>query len=160
MNNEILAVVEVSAGRRWMGVIMLAGLGGLLIYVALVAPPELEWQIFLVAIGGLALWMAERMRRATEHRIELTETELRSSDGQVIALVDDIENVDRGVFAFKPSNGCLIRTRSRGSRVWQPGLWWRMGRRIGVGGVTAAGQTKAMTEILSALLAQRNHEAE
>ncbi len=160
MQDKVLTVVEASSVRRWMGVIMLGGLGGLVIYVALVAPPKLGWQVFLIVVGTLSLWMAEKMRRATEHRIELTETELRSSDGQVLALVSEIESIDRGVFALKPSNGFMVRTSARQSRAWRPGLWWRMGRRIGVGGVTSAGQTKAMSEVLSALLAQRDQDAE
>lgn len=155
MNDEILAVVEASTPRRWMGVVMLAGLGGLIIYVALATPPEPVWQVFLIVVGVLALWMAERMRRATEQRIELTETELRSSDGKVIAQVGDIEKIDRGVFALKPSNGFMLRTRAPGARAWRPGLWWRIGRRVGVGGVTSAGQTKAMSEVLSILVAKR-----
>jgi hypothetical protein len=155
MNNEVLAVVEVSPGRRWMGIIMLAGLGGLLIYVAFVAPPEPAWQAFLIVVGALALWMAERMHRATEHRIELTETELRTSEGQVIALVSEVVSIDRGILAIKPSNGFMIKTRQPGPRAWRPGMWWRIGRRVGVGGVTSAGQTKAMSEVLSALLAVR-----
>jgi len=92
MNQEVLAVVEASGARRWMGVVMLGGLGGLVIYVAFATPPEPLWQVFLVVVGLLALWMAERMRRATEHRIELTQTELRTSDGQIIALVADIQD--------------------------------------------------------------------
>jgi hypothetical protein len=159
MDEDIVAVIGVSAVRRWMGVIMLAGLGCLVIYVAFAAPPDLQWQVFLIAVGALALWMADRMRRSTEHRIELTETELRSTDGRLIALVANIERVDRGVFAFKPSNGFLVRTRTPAARAWCPGLWWRIGRRIGVGGVTAAGQTKAMSEILAAMLAQRDYRA-
>ncbi len=156
MDEEILAIVEASAARRWMGVIMLAALGGVVVYVALSTPPALIWQVFLIVVGVLALWMADRMRRATESRIELTEVELRSSGGQVIALVADIEKVDRGVFALKPSNGFMVRTSKPGSRAWQPGLWWRLGRRIGVGGVTSAGQTKTMSEILSVLVAERD----
>jgi len=156
MDEDVLAIVEASAARRWMGVILLGALGGLVVYVALASPPALMWQVFLIVVGVLALWMADKMRRATESRIELTETELRSSEGQVIALVADIEKVDRGVFALKPSNGFMVRTRKPGPRAWQPGLWWRLGRRIGVGGVTAAGQTKSMSEILSMMLAQRD----
>ena len=156
MDTEILASVEASPIRRWMGVTMLVGLGGLVIYVALASPPALEWQIFLIVLGVLALWMADRMRRATEHRIELTETELRSSEGMRIALVADIETMDRGVFAFKPSNGFLVKTRTPGLRTWRPGLWWRIGRRVGVGGVTPGAQTKTMSEILAALVAQRD----
>ena len=156
MDEDILAIVEASAARRWMGVILLGALGGLVIYVALASPPALMWQVFLIVVGVLALWMADRMRRATESRIELTEVELRSSEGKVIALVADIEKVDRGVFALKPSNGFMVRTSKPGPGAWQPGLWWRLGRRIGVGGVTAAGQTKSMSEILSMMLAQRD----
>ncbi|QBF31205.1 hypothetical protein [Thalassococcus sp. S3] len=155
MSDEVLAVVRASSPRRWMGIVMLVVIGLLVIYVALATPPALEWQVFLIVTGLVALWVADKMRRATEGWIELTEDALRSSDGQVIALVDEIENLDRGLFAFKPSNGFLVKTKAPGPRAWHPGLWWRIGRRIGVGGVTAAAQTKAMSEILSALLMAR-----
>ncbi|GAA6199182.1 hypothetical protein [Aquicoccus sp. SU-CL01552] len=155
MEDEILVTVQVSAPRRWLGVGMLLGLAGLVIYVALSSPPAPQWQVFLLLTGAAALWTAERMRRATGHRLELTRTELRASDGTRIAAIDEIAGLDRGAFAFKPSNGFLIRTRAPGGRAWQPGVWWRFGRRIGIGGVTAPPQTKAMSEVLAALLAER-----
>ncbi|SLN48242.1 hypothetical protein TRL7639_02656 [Falsiruegeria litorea R37] len=155
MNEDVLAVVEASAPRRWMGVIMLAVVSLMSFYVALLGGPEPLWQAFLIVVGGAAMWLAMRMWRATAGRVELTETELRSSDGQVIARVEDIESLDRGVFAFKPSNGFLLRTSQPASRVWQPGLWWRMGRRIGIGGVTPGSQSKFMAEMISAMIAQR-----
>ncbi|AVO39554.1 hypothetical protein [Pukyongiella litopenaei] len=153
----VLAEVGVSAPRRWLGVAMLTVIGGLVIYVALATPPAPGWQAFLIATGLAALWVAERMRRATGSRIELTMTELRETGGETIALVAEIEAVDRGFFALKPSNGFLLRTRQPGSRRWRPGLWWRMGRRVGVGGVTPARQTKMMSEMLAAMLAERDH---
>ena len=156
MQDEVLAVVEASAPRRWMGVGMLVVVGALLIYVALATPPAPGWQLFLIVTGGLALWLAQRLYQATLHRIELTEHELRSSTGEVIARVEDVEAMDRGVFAFKPSNGFLVRTREPGERAWAPGLWWRVGRRVGIGGVVAASQTKFMSEVLAALIAQRD----
>ncbi len=155
MEDEILVTVRVSAMRRWLGVGLLLGLGGLVIYVALARPPALQWQVFLLVVGAVSLWIAERMRRATAHGLELTRSELRASDGTRIAEIGEIEALDRGVFAFKPSNGVLIRTRVPGGRAWQPGVWWRLGRRIGIGGVTAPAQTKAMSEVLAALLAER-----
>ncbi len=156
MDDEILVTVSVSALRRWLGIAVLAAFGGLLIYVAFATPPALHWQGFLLLIGAASLWLADRMRRATEQRIELTRSELRGSDGTRIAAIDEIEALDRGLFAFKPSNGFLIRTHAPAPRAWRPGLWWRLGRRIGIGGVTAAAQTKAMSEILAALLAERD----
>ncbi|MBT8167076.1 hypothetical protein [Falsiruegeria litorea] len=152
---EILAVVEASPTRRWMGIGVLGMLGALVLYVAFATPPELQWQVFLVVVGVAALWAAHRMHQATTHRLELTMTELRSSAGVRLALVEDIEAMDRGVFAFKPSNGFLLRTKTAGGRTWQPGLWWRMGRRIGIGGVAPGSQTKFMSETLSALMAHR-----
>lgn len=160
MDDEILATVEASTLRRWIGVAMLTAMGGLVIYVALARPPSLGWQLFLLVAGAASLWMADRMRRATEHRIELTTTELRATDGTCIARIDEIDQLDRGAFAFKPSNGFLIRTRGPAARVWRPGLWWRMGRRIGIGGVTPGSQTKVMSEILDAMLAQRDQTSD
>jgi len=160
MEDEVLARVRASAPRRWMGIAMLATIGGLSIYVALAAPPALIWQLFLLAVGALALFMAERLRRATELTLELTETELRDSGGRVLARVADIQSLDSSFFAFKPSNGFLIRTKTPAARAWRPGLWWRVGRRIGIGGVTPGSQTKMMAEILSAMLARRDQDSQ
>ena len=57
MQDEVLAVVESSAPRRWLALVMLVGLGGLLIYVAVLTPPTLIWQVFLIALGAASLWM-------------------------------------------------------------------------------------------------------
>ena len=154
--NEILATAKAAAGRRFLGIAMLSLLGLMMIYIAIAQSPALHWRLFLVAIGAASLWMADRMRRATASRIELTETELRDSDGPVIALIADIDGLDRGFFAFKPSNGFLMRTTSSQPNTWRPGLWWRMGRRIGIGGVTPASQTKFMSEIIAVMMAQRD----
>ncbi|NVO54772.1 hypothetical protein HW561_03095 [Rhodobacteraceae bacterium B1Z28] len=155
MQDEVLATVQASSARRWAGVGMLTSIGALVIYVALASPPELAWQLFLYVVGGVAFWLAHRMWHATNDRIELTRLELRTGSGRVIARVADIEAIDRGVFAFKPSNGFLVRTGTKGANSWAPGLWWRLGHRVGVGGVTAAAETKFMSEMLSAMLAER-----
>ena len=64
--------------------------------------------------------------------------------------LDEIARVERGTFAFKPSNGFVIRLNAPAARVWAPGLWWRFGKRLGVGGVTPAGQGKAMADVIAA----------
>ncbi len=156
MDDEVLAVVAASPLRRWMGIGTLVGVAGFAFYVMLSGSASLSWQLFLICIGGGALWMADRMRRATEARLELTATDLRVSTGELVARVEDIEAVERGAFAFKPSNGFLVRTSTPGERAWRPGLWWRMGRRIGIGGVTPGHQSKLMADIIAALLMERN----
>lgn len=152
MQDEVLATVQASSPRRWAGVVMLGTIGALVTYVALASPPEPVWQVFLLVVGAASWWLAYRVWIATQDRIELTRAELRTGTGRVIASVSEIEAVDRGVFAFKPSNGFLLRTQSKESNAWEPGLWWRLGRRVGVGGMTAAAETKFMSEMISALL--------
>ncbi len=152
-DSEILAIVRASPGRRVLGVGAMGILGLLTVYVALARPPDaLVWQAFLLLIGGLSLWLADAMRRATALAVELTRDGLRTSDGEVIAPLDQIETLDRGIFAFKPSNGFLIKLKKKAPARWRPGLWWRFGKRIGVGGVTPGAQSRAMADIVTALM--------
>lgn len=156
-DDDVLAIVRASPGRRFLGVFCMVALGLLLVWVAVAHPPgSLGWQAFLLLLGGASLWLAEAMRRATSMAVELTRDELRMSDGTPIVTLDGIDTMDRSMFAFKPSNGFLIRTKSKAPTQWQPGLWWRMGRRIGIGGVTPGHQSKAMADILAALLVERD----
>lgn len=139
-----------------MGIIVLAVLGGMLVYAGLMQPPaNIFWQLILIATGGVILYMVERMRRASVVTLELTRDVLRERGGTVLVRVDQIETVNRGIFAFKPSNGFVVVTRHAQPRHWSPGLWWRVGRRIGVGGVTPPAQTKFMAEMIQVLLTER-----
>lgn len=154
--NEVLAVVRASLGRRILGLGALWFLVFTLFYLALAESPGFGWRVFLIALGLVAAWLAERMRQATDMTLELTEEELRDSSGRRVALVSEIKELDRGVFAFKPSNGFLLTLRSPCARVWRPGMWWRVGKRVGVGGMTPGSQTKFMAEIISAMIAERD----
>lgn len=153
---EVLAVIHSSMGRRILGIGSLYTLSLLVIYVALTQPPAIGWQVFMLALGGGSIWIAEQMRRATNTALELTEHELRDTSGVLIARVENMVAIDRGAFAFKPSNGFLIRLSSGQGRVWRPGMWWRIGSRIGVGGMVPGPQTKFMAEMIAAMIAQRD----
>ncbi len=147
---DIVARISPSPFRRAVAVGILLCLGGLLIYLALSRPPSvLIWQAFLLVTGGLALYLADQVRRATALSIELSDSRIVDSSGRELCRLDEIESIERGAFAFKPSNGFLIRLKSRKSRIWAPGLWWRTGRRIGVGGATPASQAKFMSDMIA-----------
>ena len=152
---EVLAVVSTSLGRRTLGVAALWFLACLLIYVAVFEDPAFGWRLFLLGAGLGAGWIGERLRLATGSRLELTETELRDSNGTVLTRIDNVRSMERGMFAFKPSNGFLLNLHQPAQRAWRPGLWWRFGKRVGVGGMTAGSQTKIMAEMISAMIAQR-----
>lgn len=158
-DQDVLARVSASAARRGFAVFVLGVLGSLLIYLNFTNPPAaFGWQLFLFLFGVFAIWAAVILARATQHSIELTQDELRESTGRVICKVADIAEIDRGVFAMKPSNGFMIRIKNSDKATWAPGLWWRFAGRIGVGGVTAANQAKGMSEIIATILAQREND--
>jgi hypothetical protein len=148
----IYAELQASPARRVFAYGVQFGLGAIIVYVTLAQPPSLPWMIFMLAFGVVMLWQAERLRRSTAVTIELTATELRDSAGAVLARIDEVQSVERGTFAFKPSNGFTLVLNSKKPRAWLPGLWWRFGRRIGVGGVTNAGQAKFMAERISMMI--------
>ncbi len=151
--DEVLATVRASGPRRALGVGALVVLGGLMLAMALGTPMAAPWRLVFVALGLAALWAARAMYRATAAVLELTRSELRERGGPVLARVAEIERVDRSMFAMKPSNGFLLTLARPGARAWRPGLWWRIGRRVAIGGVTPASQTRPMADILAALKA-------
>ncbi len=156
---RILATLTPQGPRRWIGVGLQATLGAVLILLAFRMPEgQWIWMGVFGALGVLSVLGASWMIGATEKRIELTRLELREGGGRVLAHVADIKSVDRGAFAFKPSNGFLVILTKPGARAWVPGIWWRMGRFVGVGGVTGAGEGKFMAEMISALIAERDEE--
>jgi len=148
-------VLMASPGRRAIGVGSVAALGGILLWLAATQGPEPLWQAGMVAGGLGALWMARRMWLATAAWLVLTPEALESNDGRVLARMEDLEAVARGAFAFKPSNGFTLTLRRGGPFVWEPGLWWRIGRRVGVGGVTPGTPARLMAELMQERIARR-----
>lgn len=160
-SDEVITELYASPTRRVLGIGMLLSLAILLLYTALAHPPAvLGWRVFLLGLGAVCLWLAERMRQATKRGVQLTEQGLRGSDGEVIATMDAIQSVDRSIFVFKPSNGFVVRLNTSAPSRWMPGLWWRMGKRIGIGGVTPGGGGKVMADILAAMLLKRDKGAD
>ncbi len=158
--DRVLISLSPSPPRRLFALAVLVSLGGLLAYLGLATPGMALWiRLVLVLAGAIVLVLAEHLRRATLLCIELTESELRDSNGRVLARIPEIRTVSRGAFALKPSHGFTLTLNRRFQRVWVPGMWWRLGRRVGVGGVTSAGQAKAMSEILTVLMQRQNEAA-
>ncbi len=158
-DDRVLITLSASAPRRFFALAVLLVLGGLLAWLGIAAPGMALWiRLLLMAGGGVTLWLALRLREATGRRLELTRAELRESSGRVLAPIGGIGAVSRGTFALKPSHGFTLILKEPAPPAWAPGLWWRLGRRIGIGGVTSAGQAKAMAELITILLQERGQE--
>ncbi len=155
--SEIIHILRPSAPRRIFGMVIQLSLGLILVWIAVAYPFDaLGWRVFLFAVGVAALVLAQRGWNGSSVAIVLDEDGLRQEDGRVIAPMDQIASVDRALFTFKPSNGFVLRLNSRAPRGWVPGMWWRVGRRVGIGGVTGGAETKIMADALSMMVAQRD----
>ncbi|MFN4153664.1 MAG: hypothetical protein ACK4HF_03335 [Paracoccaceae bacterium] len=153
----ILAELRPSPPRRVVGVAILAVLGTALVYLALAYPAAgIGWLAFLLGFGLASLWLAVRMWQSTARGLVLTREALSDQAGTVLARVDQIRAVNRGVFAFKPAGGFTLQLAQSAPRGWAPGLWWRLGRSVGVGGVTHRHEARYMAEVLDALIKPRD----
>ena len=159
MTDEPLAILAASPARRWFAVGVLWLLAAMLVWLSLTSPPALGWQLFQVLLAAGAAYGGDRLRRATGVEIHLFPEGLLDSKGRPIAPLVAIRQVERGAFAFKPSNGfSLVLSQKVGKRAWTPGMWWRMGKRVGIGGVTPANASKFMAEQIAIMLAERDSE--
>lgn len=145
-----------SQGRRVLASTILAGVG-LMFWWGAATNPDQVWsaRAMMAGIGGLWFWGAYELWRATARAIIMTDVALVDSLGNKIADLDQIVGLDRGVFSIKPSNGVLLKLESGGPIQWVPGLWWRVGRRVGIGGLTPKAQTKMLTGALEMHLVER-----
>ncbi len=154
---ELLAELTASPARRIMGVGSQVCLGILMLAVAFLRPPASPIALLiLLGLGGLAIWQARNLWKATSLTIGLTEEGLWDNSGTLLTTFDNIEKVDRGVFAMKPSNGFLIVLKKPMERRWRPGMWWRFGRRLGVGGTPAGRHARDMADRLTMMIHMRD----
>lgn len=104
------------------------------------------------ALSAIALYVAWISWKATDTSVQLTDRGLYDASGRPIAEMSEIASVSRGAFAFKPSHGFRLELSRKAPFGWVPGLWWRFGRHVGVGGVSGSAQTRLMAETIEARL--------
>ncbi|MCY3879053.1 MAG: hypothetical protein OXF74_07725 [Rhodobacteraceae bacterium] len=151
-----VAELKPSPLRRHFGIGALALLGCVLAYVSFTAGKTLPASMTLAIAAVLSVFVSIKMYAATRVSLLLSNDGIRTSEGELVAGLDNIQKVERGMFAFKPSNGFLLVLHSPMPRSWNPGMWWRFGRRIGIGGVTHRAEGKAMADAVTLLLQARD----
>ncbi|MGR3491615.1 MAG: hypothetical protein ACU0DW_06105 [Shimia sp.] len=147
-----IGLLRVSPMRRWLALAMLFGL--VILFGALAAQPGMDtgWRALIGLASIACLAMAFKFHRATSNDIILRDDGLFETDGTEIATLNNIVTVEKGMFAFKPSGGFGVTLHEARPNRWRPGLYWRAGRRVGVGGVTARHQGRMCAEALQALI--------
>lgn len=155
MGNDLLARLPVRGPRRVVAIASVGLLAAASVYLAISPGMPASARLFLFALGAIVGWGAWAIAKATEEDLLLTRAGLCTASGLMIAPMDNIVSVERGVFAVKPPSGFVIRLNSAMPLGWAPGVWWRIGRRIGIGGAVSGPDAKAMAEILELALADR-----
>ena len=150
---EILAQIQPSPVRFWGTFIVISGFGLFLLWIALsgAALSTLGSLIFVI-FSCLCFGIAYKIRATRGHGIFLTREGLFDSTGSAICALNEIEKIDRSFFALKPSNGFLVRLKTPLNTAWVPGLWWRLGKQVGIGGMTSVSEGKTMADTISIIL--------
>lgn len=140
--------------RTATGITVMGGLAVLLLRTAL--GQGSVSQALMVAGGLAALALGYAMWRGRDDSLHWTDVGLTDGAGRIIAARDGIARVDRNPMALKPSNGFTLHMADRQTRAWQPGLYWRIGTRVGVGGLTSPGVAKALADRIALDTAPRD----
>lgn len=152
-----LFTLKPSPPRLWFSVAALGALGALMLWIALAHPPEaLGWRVFLLVAGGGIGWGAWRLVGLQDRALVLTRSALVDTRDGEICRIEEIAQINRGVFAVKPARGFALSLSARKGRHWVPGMWWRFGRSVGVGGMTGAAETKLLAEMIEAMVMTRS----
>lgn len=152
----MLARLDVSQPRRFIGVAVQVALGVVMVSLAVSFPREqMGLRLAMLILGGLVFYGAYLTWRATSLGLVLTASGLRDDSGRVLAELDNVREVSRGAFALKPSHGFSLVLFQRTGFAWVPGLWWRIGTRVGIGGVTPSQPARYMAEMISGMVAER-----
>jgi len=151
--DTVIAQLMPSQARRVILSAVTGGMGALLFAALLNDPPAAVLAgAALVVAAGLFVLAAWRIWSGNNAYLELTGEALNEvgpgGARRLICRLDEIERVERGMVAMRPSNGFALRLRAPAQAAWGPGLWWRIGRRVGVGGMTSRAASKAMAEVL------------
>ena len=149
--------LAVSPARRLFSAASVAALAGLSIALGLGTATMAPAGRAVLAGGGIGgLWLARALWHAGGRALIFSPAAgLAEEGGRPVAPIEAIETVDRGVFAFKPSGGFVVTLRAPMPAAWAPGLWWRLGRRVGVGGAVTPAAARAMADMIAIELARR-----
>lgn len=155
-SEDILLSVRASTVRRSIAAVILAGIGLMVLQYGLSGSGGGLGSVLALAIGAFGIWFSFSTWNGTDRTIELTSKGIRETGGPLLVRLEDIQAVDRSAFAFKPSGGFVLKLKSSHRRGWVPGLWWRLGRRFGVGGILPSVQTKLMADLIQEELLKRH----
>lgn len=146
---QSLQELRASKIRRVLACGVLVVIGGMFWWVGM-QDDQMGWpsRAMMAGFGALWLWGAFELWRGTAGAVILNDTGIVDSSGAQVTSIENIAAIERGIVSMKPSHGMLLKLSESGSAKWVPGLWWRLGARVGIGGLTAKRDTRLFAEAL------------
>jgi hypothetical protein len=142
---------------RWIIVIAVAFVFVLTVAIAGRASASNPFIVFINLPAALALaWFGYAMATAKATSVTFDGETLTDDAGVVICALDEIHSVERGFALFKPSGGFALVLKAEKERAWSPGLWWRIGQRVGIGGATPGRSSRNMADAITIAMAMRD----
>lgn len=142
---------------KWIMLIAIAILFVMTLFAALnIIRTDLVPGLLLVLIAATFGWFGQALFLTKASAVVLEDDRLVDDSGVELCRLDDIEELEKGLHLFKPSSGFVVKLKTKQPAAWSPGLWWRIGHRVGVGGATPGRRAKAMAD---AILMVQNTEA-
>jgi hypothetical protein len=145
-DQDFIAALRVSFGRRFIGCSVLAALT--ILFAVLAVQGAGTGAVAFGLAAALSAGVTVGIWQVSAREVVMKPTGLFDSNGAVIVTLDQIERINSGPLSIRPSNGFSIRLTSRQSAHWAPGLWWRWGRMVGIGGLTSAKPSRDLANLL------------
>ena len=106
----------------------------------------------LLGLVLLALWFKRFLKRYSKVGFQINSTGLYDLETNLICKIDDIHKVDVSPYTFKSANGFIVFSKTKSKFRSVPGLYWRLGNRISIGGLISKNESKFLSTTLLALI--------
>lgn len=154
MTEGLVKTVSRPEPLRWFILIAIAALVVVTASLAKKASTDSPLTSLLTICFCLAMiWFGWSLYQARASVVTFDGERLYDDAGVEICAFDEIATVERGMALFKPSSGFVLTLREEKPRAWSPGLWWRIGKRVGVGGATPGRAGRDMADAIMGALA-------
>ena len=154
--NETIPDVQYELPRHRMKILgtIIIGLTIFLVYQLSTLNSEISFLDFLlipIIIFLLFLFKAF-LARYSNVGFLINEIGLFNLDKSLICKIEDIEKVDVSPYTFKAANGFIVLLKTKNSFKAIPGLYWRLGKRISIGGLISKSESKFLSGTLLEIL--------
>ena len=100
----------------------------------------------------IAFWFKRFLSQYSNVGFLINKMGLYDLHENLICRISDIQRVDSSPYTFKSANGFIIILKEKTSFQLVPGLYWRLGRRISVGGLISKNESKLLSTAVANFL--------